>query len=106
MAHSNIAPSATKRSRADLPPFILAGLLMATIFHSIASLSFPQAAYLLATLRVVLFGALTVNVVGRTATRSSLTPAQAALIQDIPLDIRTVMDRLGIEPDVKEYACC
>ncbi|RPD57898.1 hypothetical protein L226DRAFT_444588, partial [Lentinus tigrinus ALCF2SS1-7] len=87
-------------------PFIVAALLMVTICHSIASLSFPQVEYVLATLRVVLFGALTFSLVDRTVTRSSLTPEQAALLQSIPLDIRTVIDMLGVEPDVTRYACC
>lgn len=79
---------------------------MVTIFHSLASLSFPQVEYLLATLRVVLFGAFTVGFVGHTVTRGNLTLEQAAMLRDIPLDIRSVMNQLGVVPEVTEYACC
>ncbi|KAI1785300.1 hypothetical protein LXA43DRAFT_900068, partial [Ganoderma leucocontextum] len=87
-----------------MPTFLLAGLLMATVLHSLASVSFPRVDYLLATLRVVLFGGFTANSVRSLPT--SVTSMQRSLIDSIPLDIRKVMKDLHLEPDITPYASC
>ncbi|KAI1785655.1 hypothetical protein LXA43DRAFT_855457, partial [Ganoderma leucocontextum] len=88
-------------------PFILAGLLMATVLHSLASVSMPQATYMLATLRAVLFGAFTLSyAIPTTSTSSQLNALHKDLLKRIPLDIRTVIDILQLDPDITQYACC
>ena len=37
---------------------------------------------------------------------SQLTPAQQALVDSIPRDIRTVLSQLGVQPEIIRYACC
>ncbi|KAI1783120.1 hypothetical protein LXA43DRAFT_904206, partial [Ganoderma leucocontextum] len=95
------------RKPPPIKPFILAALLMATILHSLASVSFPQTTYLLSTLRAVLFGALTVScVVDPSTTTPQLSFEHQQLLNHIPLDIRSVMKLLHLEPDLLTYASC
>nr|VWO97371.1 SPI-1 type III secretion system export apparatus protein SpaS (Secretory protein (Associated with virulence)) (Virulence-associated secretory protein) [Ganoderma boninense] len=91
-------------TRASMSKYLLAGLLMATILHTLASVSFPRADYLLATLRVLLFGAFTANHAHPIPT--SVTATQRSLVDAIPLDIRTAMKDLYLEPEITTYATC
>lgn len=85
-----------------MPTFILAGLLMVTLLHTLSAVAFVQADFILSTLRVFLFGLFTVS-----AGVSKLTSMQTQLLNKIPLDVRTAMKRLGAQVnDIIEYAVC
>ncbi|PIL31020.1 hypothetical protein GSI_05714 [Ganoderma sinense ZZ0214-1] len=94
-----------RRSRTrKMQPFILAGLIMASILHSLAAASRLCSDYILATLQVVIFGAF---VWSNTQTgQAVLTPGQEELLTKVPDDMRTVFKDLELEPDLVRYACC
>ena len=69
--------------------------------HSIASANRLDCEYWLATIRVVLFGAFAFSNVSR-----NLTAAQNQVLDSIPLDVRTAIASLGVEPDIIRYASC
>ncbi|TBU36326.1 hypothetical protein BD309DRAFT_838011, partial [Dichomitus squalens] len=81
--------------------FLLAGLLMVTILHTLSDVARPDAAFALSTLKVVIFGAFTFSTAG-----NALSPPQHALLNKAPSDIRTVLTRLGVEPNITRYASC
>ncbi|KAI0653767.1 hypothetical protein C8Q70DRAFT_876659, partial [Cubamyces menziesii] len=84
-------------------PFVLAGFIMTCMLHAIHAVNHLDSHYILATLRVVLFGAFMFCNQSR---RSSLSPAQQAVMQSIPTDVRTALKKLGINPEIVHYACC
>ena len=61
---------------------------------------------MLATLHAFLFGALTFSYASSSETSPQLNVLQKELIKGIPLDIRTVIDTLRLDPDIVAYACC
>ena len=76
---------------------------MTTMLHAIASVSRPYANFILATIRVVLFGAL---VFCNSSTRPTLTDAQRDLLRTVPKDVRTALKTLNVTPEYVRYACC
>ncbi|KAI9057623.1 hypothetical protein FKP32DRAFT_1583402, partial [Trametes sanguinea] len=90
-----------------MPPFLLAALLMVAILHTLSAVAFPAAQYILATLKVVVFGAFTMRSVGSSSGLApSLTSEQQSILQSMPRDLRTVLDALELIPDIVSYACC
>ncbi|PIL33820.1 hypothetical protein GSI_04445 [Ganoderma sinense ZZ0214-1] len=91
---------------ATLEPFVLAGLLMAVVLHSLAATARIPAQYVLQVLKVVLHGAFMFcnSSFGRAVT--SLTPEQDDILRRLPADITTVIEKLGLEPDFVRFACC
>ncbi|RPD70232.1 hypothetical protein L226DRAFT_426777, partial [Lentinus tigrinus ALCF2SS1-7] len=85
--------------------FILAALLLATVFHALAEASRVDLAFLLAGLKAILFGAFlwSNNTLGIS---SSLTNAQRDMLNGIPMDIRTIIKKLDLEPPIIRYAVC
>ncbi|KAJ8457610.1 hypothetical protein ONZ51_g11431 [Trametes cubensis] len=90
-------------SLASIEPFVLAALIMTCMLHAVHSVNHLDSHYVLATLRVLLFGAF---MFCNKARQSSITPSQQAILQSMPVDVRTVLKRLGIDPDFVRYACC
>ncbi|KAI0648741.1 hypothetical protein C8Q79DRAFT_876325, partial [Trametes meyenii] len=82
-------------------PFLLAGLLMVTVLHTFSGVAFPAAQYVLATLKAVIFGAVTFNRIQAASTRMA-----QELIGNVPADLRTIIDMLQLGPDIVQYACC
>ncbi|KAI9069151.1 hypothetical protein FKP32DRAFT_1536368, partial [Trametes sanguinea] len=87
-------------------PFLMAGLVMVTVLHTLAGVSFPAVQYILATLKVVLFGAFTMNTTMSGSRAQLLSAEQLAALRAMPLDLRTVLDHLDLTPDITTYACC
>ncbi|KAI1783100.1 hypothetical protein LXA43DRAFT_865627, partial [Ganoderma leucocontextum] len=86
-------------------PFVLAALLMVIVLHSLAAASRVYAQYILAAVQAMLYGAV-VWCNAQSGWPSSLTPAQATLLQSVPDDVRTILTSLGLESDIIRYACC
>ncbi|KAI1788016.1 hypothetical protein LXA43DRAFT_895304, partial [Ganoderma leucocontextum] len=85
--------------------FILAALFMVTILHSVASLARPYTQFILQTLRVVLFGALTYET--NSTAQAVLSATRDTLLGHVPVDIRTILSSLHLEPTgIVEYAMC
>ncbi|KAI1782175.1 hypothetical protein LXA43DRAFT_906539, partial [Ganoderma leucocontextum] len=85
----------------NTPTFILAGLLMVTILHTLSDIARPDAAYALSVLKVVIFGVFAVS-----NTTHMLSSPQHALLLTVPDDLRTVLTTLGVEPNIIRYASC
>ncbi|PIL35041.1 hypothetical protein GSI_02828 [Ganoderma sinense ZZ0214-1] len=85
----------------ETPTFLLAGLLMVTVLHTLSDVARPEAAYALCALKAVIFGLFVWS-----NTTNMLFPSQQALVDDTPVDIRTVLARLGVEPQITRYAAC
>ncbi len=75
---------------------------MTSVLHTIAATSRPYTRYILVTIQVVLLGAL----LSCNSPRQGLSAEQAALLNHVPDDVRTVLSNLGLEPDFMRYACC
>ena len=84
-----------------MPAFLLAGLLMVTVLHTLSDIARPDAAYALSTLKVVIFGAFTFCTASNV-----MSPPQHDLLREVPSDIRTVLTRFSIEPNITRYASC
>lgn len=91
---------------------MFAALFVVTAMHTFAAVSREQCELLLNLIRVVLYGALTWE-----QTRTLFWPLgfvrspqptadQLSLIRSVPIDVRTVISRLGVEPAYTLYACC
>ncbi|KAJ3554676.1 hypothetical protein NM688_g2988 [Phlebia brevispora] len=91
------------KSREYTQPFLLVALLLAIVLHALATISRLQISYVLATIKVIIYGAFAYN---STPSANSLTPAQLNLLNAIPIDIRTALKNLDIEPEYTLYACC
>ena len=83
------------------PTFILAALLMVTLLHTLSAVAFVQAEFILNTLRIVIFGVFTWS-----TGSSMLKREEQALLDQVPMDIRTVFARLALNPDIVEFAAC
>ncbi len=85
-----------------MPHFLLAGLLMVTLLHTLSAVAFVQAQFIFSTLRVFIFGLLTLS-----TGVSRLTSSQRSLLDKIPLDARTALKKLGAQVnDIIQYAVC
>ncbi|KAI0744427.1 hypothetical protein C8Q76DRAFT_594744, partial [Earliella scabrosa] len=84
-------------------PFILAALFMVTVLHTLAGVSRPYTRLILATLKVVLFGMMTWQ---NPLARKVLSASQDALLRRIPVDIRTALSALHLEPQITIHAAC
>ncbi|KAJ2992382.1 hypothetical protein NUW54_g7948 [Trametes sanguinea] len=88
-----------------IQPWLLAGLLMASILHSLAAVSRTDLQFVLSALQAMIYGAFVYcNVTSGAST--SLTPEQTRLLNEMPSDIRTVLSKLGLDPPVIRYASC
>ncbi len=92
------------REAANMPHFTVAALLMVTILHSIASVSRPYAHFILATIRVIIFGALSWQT--NNTIKALVGGTLATFLAMIPLDVRTALSKLQAEPDTVNYATC
>ncbi|PIL24708.1 hypothetical protein GSI_12594 [Ganoderma sinense ZZ0214-1] len=91
---------------ASLQPYVLAGLLMATVLHSLAATARMPVQYVLRVLQVVLYGAfLYCNSTSGSKT-TSLTPDQKSILETVPIDIKTIINDLELSPDFIRFACC
>ncbi|KAI0716870.1 hypothetical protein C8Q76DRAFT_575984, partial [Earliella scabrosa] len=84
-------------------PFILAALFLVTVLHTLAGVSRPYTNLILATLKVVLFGMMTWS---NPLAQTILSASQNALLRAIPLDIRSALSALRLEPNITLYAAC
>ncbi|KAI0735939.1 hypothetical protein C8Q76DRAFT_568477, partial [Earliella scabrosa] len=84
-------------------PFILVALFLVSVLHTLAGVSRPYTNLILATLQVVLFGTMTWQ---NPLAQKMLSASQDALLRSIPLDIRTALSTLRLEPKVTIYATC
>ncbi|KAI8969511.1 hypothetical protein BD414DRAFT_428473, partial [Trametes punicea] len=89
----------------SLEPWLLAGLVMSAVLHSLVAVSRPDLTYVLTTLQAMIYGAF-MYCNGASGTSKKLSAHQADLLAAIPSDIRTVLGRLGLEPDIIRYASC
>ncbi|KAI1789833.1 hypothetical protein LXA43DRAFT_891990, partial [Ganoderma leucocontextum] len=87
--------------RSQLPTWLLAGLLMVTVLHTLSNIARPDAAYALSALKVVIFG-----VFSWSSAMNILSVPQQDLLGEVPADIRTVFTRLGVEADIIHHAAC
>ncbi|KAI0667019.1 hypothetical protein C8Q78DRAFT_983017, partial [Trametes maxima] len=84
-----------------MQPFLIAALIMVCALHSLAHLSHPYSNFVLATIKVVILGAVMMS-----GGSSSLSAEHRSLLKNIPSDVRTAMKILNLEPDVVTYASC
>lgn len=78
---------------------------MVTILHSVASLARPYLQFILHTLRVLLFGALTCET--SSTAKAALSGAQETLLGHIPFDVHTILLSLHLEPTgIIKYTMC
>ncbi|KAI9057614.1 hypothetical protein FKP32DRAFT_1536412, partial [Trametes sanguinea] len=80
-------------------PCILLALIVTSALHTLSGVDGNAANLVLGMVRAVLTGAF-IACNGRASPRPSKT------LDSIPRDIRTVLSRLGLEPDVVRYATC
>jgi hypothetical protein len=69
--------------------------------HTLASISRSEAGLILSSFRAAIYGAFLFSNASKT-----LTQAQKILLKEMPLDVRTAIKQLDIEPDITIYACC
>ncbi|KAI0363915.1 hypothetical protein BV20DRAFT_957318, partial [Pilatotrama ljubarskyi] len=94
-----------------MQPCILLALLMVSALHTLSGLNSDAANLVLGIIRVVLTGAFIAsnNPHGKRRERpqlGSLTDEQRSILESVPRDIRTVLSRLEVEPDIIRYATC
>ncbi|KAJ3016340.1 hypothetical protein NUW54_g823 [Trametes sanguinea] len=90
---------------ANMQPWLLAGMLMASVLHSLAAVSRTDLQFVLSALQAMLYGAFVYCNVGARSS-SPLTAEQALLLDQLPSDVRTVLSRLGLEPPIIRHATC
>ncbi|KAJ6616083.1 hypothetical protein B0H10DRAFT_1717750, partial [Mycena sp. CBHHK59/15] len=73
-------------------------ILLAVTMHLICQLSIPRAAFLLSMLRLVLVAVFKTFAISDS--RSN------AILNGIPSDVRTAMQRLDVDPETTTFACC
>ena len=85
-------------------PVLLAILFLVSVLHTLSSISDSVITLILATFKVVIYG----TFVACSATGAN--PSHSRILQDmldgVPLDVRTVLSRIAIEPEYELYACC
>ncbi|KAJ3001370.1 hypothetical protein NUW54_g6466 [Trametes sanguinea] len=98
-----IPPAPSPPKRIQKQPFLLCALVMVCILHSVAHVARPYANFILATIKVLLLGAVTFS-----SGSSELTAAQRNLLRQCPSDVRTAMKILGLDldADTTVYAAC
>ncbi|OSD01989.1 hypothetical protein PYCCODRAFT_1344209, partial [Trametes coccinea BRFM310] len=84
-----------------MQPFLIAALFMVCALHSIAHVARPFANLVLATIKVVILGAIMAC-----GGSSRLSDLQRSLLGRVPSDVRSAMDILGLEPELIVYASC
>ncbi|KAI0644125.1 hypothetical protein C8Q79DRAFT_914175, partial [Trametes meyenii] len=84
-----------------MQPFLVAALIMVSVLHSLAHVAYPYTKLVLMTMKVVIFGALTMG-----NSRLALSTEHRNFLKQIPSDVRTVMKFLALEPDITLYATC
>ena len=84
-----------------MKPFLAAALIMVMILHAMAAVAHPYVAFTLATIRMVIFGAIC-TVQGT----SGLTQAQLNLLRKVPDDVRTVASILQLDTLFVSFASC
>ncbi|KAL7279724.1 hypothetical protein ACG7TL_006131 [Trametes sanguinea] len=96
-----IPPPPKPDARRNMQPFLVAALFMVCALHSLAHVARPYANLVLATIKVVIWGAIMAC-----GGSSTLMVHQQSLLKLIPSDVRTAIDLLGLEPDLTVYAAC
>lgn len=84
--------------------FVTAALFAVSIAHTIAGISRGYLHFFLVTIRVLLFGAFSVNV--HPVANATFSIAQDVMMNAFKTDIRTILRRLSLEPDIVLYASC
>lgn len=84
-----------------MQPFLIAALLMVVILHAMAGVARQYVSFTLATIRVVILGAI-YTVQGP----AGLTDAQLALLQKLPDDVRTAASILELDTAFISFASC
>ncbi|OJT14959.1 hypothetical protein TRAPUB_8489, partial [Trametes pubescens] len=92
------------RTQSTTPPFVLCVLLVVSLLHTVAAVSRPFTALILALVKVVVFGAYSLG--STSAGQAASSTALSALLRAIPDDVRTALSALGVEPNIVRYACC
>ncbi len=87
----------------NVPQFLVAALFMVSVLHTLAGVSRTHTQLILATVQVVIFGAMTYH---HPIAQSLLSKAQKSLIRKVPLDIRKALKTLALEPEITVYATC
>ncbi|TFK60921.1 hypothetical protein BDN72DRAFT_749047, partial [Pluteus cervinus] len=82
-------------------PFILLIILVVALLETIGGVSRPYTTIILATFRVVLTG-----VFMFCNGNSTLTVEQEYILRHLPADVRTIRQRLKIDPEYISYVCC
>ncbi|KAI9057530.1 hypothetical protein FKP32DRAFT_1545113, partial [Trametes sanguinea] len=86
-------------------PWLLAGLFMTSVLHTLAAVSRTDLHFVLSALQAMIYGAfIYCNVAA--GSPPVLTAAQALLLNDMPSDIRTVLSKLDLEPPMIRFATC
>ncbi|TFK92433.1 hypothetical protein K466DRAFT_468645, partial [Polyporus arcularius HHB13444] len=85
--------------------FILAALLLAAVLHALAEASQYDMAFVLAGIQAILYGAFVWTNMTSGMPRS-LTPAQFEMLNEIPKDIRSILKKLDLEPEIVRHAVC
>ncbi|KAI0055231.1 hypothetical protein BV25DRAFT_1781515, partial [Artomyces pyxidatus] len=85
-------------------PFLLCSFVIAAVLHVISGLAHSDSHFLLLGLRAAVVGAVVFN-------RPNVPPGEieklrAGLSSSMPGDIRTILSRFELEPDIVLYACC
>lgn len=81
--------------------FLVAALMMVVVLHGMAGVARPYIAFTLASLRVVILGA-----IYSVQRPHGLTPAQLALLQKLPDDVRTAAITLKLDTSLMLFASC
>ncbi|EGN97905.1 hypothetical protein SERLA73DRAFT_74155 [Serpula lacrymans var. lacrymans S7.3] len=88
-----------------MPPLLLATIFLAVVLHIMGGIAWPDSHFTLAALRVIIAGSFAFM---RSAQGlpSKLSKEELELLDDLPKDIRTALNRFDLAPDIVEYACC
>ena len=89
----------------NLQPFIVATLILVAVCHTLAEASQIDVTFLMAGIKAILSGALLWGNIS-SGLPHSLTDVQSELLKTLPYDIRAVLKRLDLEPEIIRYAVC
>ncbi|KAI0658047.1 hypothetical protein C8Q70DRAFT_878943, partial [Cubamyces menziesii] len=84
-----------------MQPFLIVALFMVCALHSLAHVARPYANLVLATIKMVMLGAIM-----SCGGPSRFTELQRSLLKSVPSDVRSAIELLGLEPDLTVYASC